>query len=569
MSENIEITLGEAILDALAAASVPVIFGLPGVHNLPMWSALRPGHPRILGVRHEQTAVYAADGYARATGTLGVAVTTTGPGAANGLAAFGEAASCGSPILVIASDVSSHLRSSGPGDPTGSRGILHEMADQAALFRAFIDRGVVAFTATDAASALAFVQESIAAAQVTPTAPRYLGIPSDILAAPMDAASSPQPVLASRVITKALPTADDIVALRALIDSSKRVVLWVGGGVVQCGAEGERAVAALADLLGSPIVSSYAGRGVLASHPQVITSPVHEPEIAELIGSADLLLGIGTSFDAMNTRNWRMPISARVAVISPDPLLERTFTFAVRVAADLVVTLDALVESMGDADRVATPWADADIDATVIDATVLDTTVRARLRADDRVSGAMGLLDAVAQWPDHGVIVCDMAVAGYWVGGYAPQPRARRLQYPVGWGTLGFGMPAAIGPASIGVPTLAVCGDGGPMFTLGELATFAQEHLPITLLIVDDGGYGMLRFDQQVFGHPERGVDLVTPDWSLLAEAFGIPSVIVDSWPDLGVVLSEPPAGPRLVVIRERLFPPKTTSPRWYESDSV
>ncbi len=564
MSENIQSTLGEAILDALAAASVPVIFGLPGVHNLPLWSALRPGHPRILGVRHEQTAVYAADGYARATGTLGVAVTTTGPGAANGLAAFGEAASCGSPILVIASDVSAHLRSSGPGNPAESRGILHEMADQAALFDAFADRGVVAYTATDATSALNFVHASIAAAQVTPTAPRYLGIPADILAAPMDGSLPPQSESPTPVSASALPTADDIAALRALIDSSKRVVLWVGGGVVQCGEEGERAVAALADLLGSPVVSSYAGRGVLASHPQVITSPVHEPEIAELIASADLLLGIGTSFDAMNTRNWGMPVPARVAVISLDPMVARTFTFAARVAADLVVTLDALVESMSGVDRVATPWADANIDATVLDA-----TVRARLRTDDRVSGAMGLLDAVAQWPDHGVIVCDMAVAGYWVGGYAPQPRARRLQYPVGWGTLGFGMPAAIGPASMGVPTLAVCGDGGPMFTLGEMATFAQEQLPITLLIVDDGGYGMLRFDQQVFGHPERGVDLVTPDWSILADAFNIPSVMVNSWTDLGVVLSEQPAGPRLVVIRERLFPPKTTSPRWYEADSV
>jgi thiamine pyrophosphate-dependent acetolactate synthase large subunit-like protein len=557
VSDNTQTSLGAAILDALAAASVPVIFGLPGVHNLPLWSALQPGHPRILGVRHEQTAVYAADGYARATGQLGVAVTTTGPGAANGLAAFGEAANCGSPILVIASDVSAQLRSSGPGDPTHSRGILHEMADQAALFEAFADRGVVARTATDAASALEFVHASIAAARVTPTAPRYLGIPSDVLAAPVPASlasGTPSPM---RVLPAASPTADDIAALRNLIDASKRVVLWAGGGVVQCGTEGERALASLADLLGSPIVSSYAGRGVLASHPQVITSPVHEPEIAELIASADLLLGVGTSFDAMNTRNWRMPLPKRIAVIGMDPVLERTFTFDVRVSADLVATLDALVDSLNDAEP-SPPWADDQVDARV----------RVRLANDERVTGAMGLLDAVAQWPDHGAIVCDMAVAGYWVGGYAPQPRTRRLQYPVGWGTLGFGMPAAVGPASIGVPTLAVCGDGGPMFTLGELATFAQEQLPVTLLVVDDGGYGMLRFDQQVFGHPERGVDLVTPEWSTLADAFGIASVVVDSWVELGEVLSVQPAGPRLVVMRERLFPPKTTSPRWFEEEA-
>lgn len=554
MSENSQTTLGGAILDALAAASVPVIFGLPGVHNLPLWSALRPEHPQILGVRHEQTAVYAADGYARATGQLGVAVTTTGPGAANALAAFGEAASCGSPILVIASDVSAQLRTSGPGQSNLPRGILHEMADQAALFAAFADRGVVSYTATDATAALDFVLEAIAAARTTPTAPRYLGVPSDLLAQICDSSAITD---AARESLRPVPAAanhEDIAALTSLLDTSKRVVLWAGGGVVQCGAEGERVVAALADRLGSPIVTSYAARGVLANHSGIITTPVHEPEIENLIAEADLLVGIGTSFDAMNTRNWRMPLPKNIAVIGLDPVLERTFDFDVHISADLVTTIDALLASMGPAAQRNT-WASMS----------LDDDVRARLKTDERVTPALGLLDAVARWPEAGAVVCDMAVAGYWVGGYAQQPRARRLQYPVGWGTLGFGMPAAIGPAAVGIPTLAVCGDGGPMFALGELATMAQEDLPVTLLIVDDGGYGMLRFDQQVFGHPERGVDLVTPDWSTLAEAFGIPSVVVNDWPELGDVLAEGAQGPRLVIIRSRLFPPKTTSPRWFE----
>jgi thiamine pyrophosphate-dependent acetolactate synthase large subunit-like protein len=554
VSQNSQTTLGGAILDALATASVPVIFGLPGVHNLPLWSALRPDHPRILGVRHEQTAVYAADGYARATGQLGVAVTTTGPGAANGLAAFGEAASCGSPILVIASDVSAQLRSSGPGQSNLPRGILHEMADQAALFAAFADRGVVSTTATDATAALDFVLEAIAAAQTTPTAPRYLGVPSDLLAQTFDSASMSNVAQVNQRQAPPAPKREDIAALTSLLDSSKRVVLWAGGGVVQCGTEGERVVAALADRLGSPIVTSYAARGILANHPGIIATPVHEPEIESLIAEADLLVGIGTSFDAMNTRNWRMPLPPRIAVIGLDPMLERTFSFDVRIAADLVTTIDELLASMGQS-----------ADASIWNSLSLDDDVRARLRTDERVIPALDLLDAVSHWPEAGAVVCDMAVAGYWVGGYAQQPRARRLQYPVGWGTLGFGMPAAMGPAAVGIPTLAVCGDGGPMFALGELATMAQENLPMTLLIVDDGGYGMLRFDQQVFGHPERGVDLVTPDWSTLAEAFGIPAVVVHDWPELGDVLAAGAQGPRLVIIRARLFPPKTTSPRWFE----
>ena len=145
------------------------------------------------------------------------------------------------------------------------------------------------------------------------------------------------------------------------------------------------------------------------------------------------------------------------------------------------------------------------------------------------------------------------------------------MAYPVGWGTLGFALPAAIGPASAGIPTLAVCGDGGAMFAIGELATYLQEQLPITLLINDDGGYGMLRFDQQSFGHPERGVDLFTPQWLALAESFGINAIEVDDhgdeleaalrWGHARNLLGHPVA----ILTRGRLHPPRTTSPRWNE----
>ena len=163
-----------------------------------------------------------------------------------------------------------------------------------------------------------------------------------------------------------------------------------------------------------------------------------------------------------------------------------------------------------------------------------------------------------------------MAVAGYWVGGYAAQPRSRRLQYPVGWGTLGYALPAAVGAAAgSGRPTLVVAGDGGIPFAVGELATLVQEQLPVTVLIVDDGGYGMLRYDQQVAGDPERGVDLHGPDWVALAAAFGLPAFAVAS---VGAPLREALAaaagrpGPTLLHVPALLYPPRTTSPRWREA---
>ncbi len=534
-------TVGTAILEMLAAHGVDTVFGLPGVHNLAFWSSETP--VRIVGVRHEQACVYAADGYARATGRLGVALTTTGPGAINALAAFGEAAVSGVPVLLVSSDVTTALRS-----PEGPRGILHEMADQAAPFAA-LHRP--ARTVTSAAEALTAVAESISPAMSPPRGPAYVGIPSDILNAPWD---GPLPQTPAALTEPADPP--EINALAGLVAESARVVIWSGGGVAQCGEKGHAAVQALAERLGAPVVTTYAGRGVMAGHPLAIETSTHEPEVEALIGSADLLLAIGSGFDAMHTKNWKMAMPARTAAISLGAEIGRTIDWDVLVQADLVSAVDALLLHLpADARQ---PWAPTD----------LRDRVQARLRTDERTLPAVEFVSAVDSWPEHGVIVTDMCIPGYWTSSHGRQPRPRRLLNPVGWGTLGYALPAAIGPAAAGLPTLAVCGDGGPMFALGELASLVQEQLPVTLLVVDDGGYGMLRFDQQVFGHPERGVDLVTPDWQMLAGSFGIAFAEVGDADELRTALADAAArpGPTLILQRTLFYPPASTSPRWFES---
>jgi thiamine pyrophosphate-dependent acetolactate synthase large subunit-like protein len=244
-------------------------------------------------------------------------------------------------------------------------------------------------------------------------------------------------------------------------------------------------------------------------------------------------------------------------------VVTRTIDWNSVIRADVGLTLAALDETLEDTGvRERAAW---------VDVTGIRPTIMARLAKDPRGSAGVAWVHQIdGAWPASGAIVCDMAVGAYWYGGYSSQPRPRRLQYPVGWGTLGYALPAAIGPASVGIPTLAVCGDGGPMFALGELATYAQESLPITLLVVDDGGYGMLRFDQQVFGHPERGVDLLTPDWTALGKAFGIATEEVANVAGIGAALSRSHEAntrgePRIVVLREQFHPPRTTSPRWFE----
>src|SRR5688572_13888267 len=165
----------ERLLGVLAAHGVEVVFGLPGVHNLPVWEALRTSGIRLVGVRHEQTAVYAADGYARATGRLGVALVTTGPGAANCLGATGEAYASGSPVLVIATDIPSTLRR-----PGVYRGVLHETRDQKGMFGPVTK---AAFDVPAAQELTAYTDKAVRAALRSPHGPVYLGVPTDFLSA--------------------------------------------------------------------------------------------------------------------------------------------------------------------------------------------------------------------------------------------------------------------------------------------------------------------------------------------------------------------------------------------------
>src|ERR671922_2370651 len=205
-------TGAQILVEGLEAAGVDVVFGLPGVHTLAAWNALRESPIRLVCVRHEQAAVYAADGYARASGRLGVALVTTGPGAANTLGATGEAMASGAPVLVIATDIPSTLRR-----PGVYRGVLHETRDQAAMFAPVTKAATTTAAAADIyADTLRAGREALRA----PTGPVYLGVPTDLLSAPVE----------RRTAVPAEPPElpePDIDAALALIERAERPLLWI------------------------------------------------------------------------------------------------------------------------------------------------------------------------------------------------------------------------------------------------------------------------------------------------------------------------------------------------------
>jgi thiamine pyrophosphate-dependent acetolactate synthase large subunit-like protein len=537
-------TGAELLVGGLESAGVEVCFGLPGVHNLSAWKALAASDIRLVGVRHEQAAVYAADGYARASGRVGVAITTTGPGAANTLGALGEAWASGSPVVVIATDISSAIRR-----PGVHRGALHEATDQEAMFKPVTKATI---RATDPAWLGEQVKHALEVALAPPSRPVYLEVPTDLLSTAAD--------LEIAAVTRALPElpvpdADQLDRAAAILSKAERPLVWAGGGALRSGA-GE-AVAAVAERLAAPVFTTSMARGLLgANHPCAVGLPPHLPAAGRLWDEADAVLAIGTDFDGMMTQNWAMPPPRHLVAINVD-------------AADAAKSYEPELVLVGDAAPVTAALAERLEPRPPIGKELerLRASALAELERDhpEEMRFVAAFREAV---PADAVVVADMCIPGYWLGALHPVAGPRRLAYPMGWGTLGYGFPLSIGSALAGTgPVVCVCGDGGFLYACGELATVAQERIPLTVLIVDDGGYGMLRFDQRHSGDPTFGVDLVTPDFEAMARSFGIEAETVEGLGgEFARALARQTAveAPTVLVARAALEPPPTTSPRWY-----
>jgi thiamine pyrophosphate-dependent acetolactate synthase large subunit-like protein len=516
-------TGGDALVAALTALGVEVAFGLPGVHNLAAWKAFPGSGIRLVGVRHEQTAAYAADGYARATGRLGVALTTTGPGAANAVAATGEAWAAHSPILVITTDIPTTARR-----PGQYRGVLHETTDQASFFR----------PVTKDCQRVQSVEELFPTvvragrlALQAPCRPVYVEVPTDLLSA-------------AAGVYGALPPIDPPArAPSTQVDlGAQRPLLWVGGGAVGAA----DLVAELAERLGAPVLTSYGGRGILPpDHPHLVPLPPATEEAGRLWDEADLVVVVGSDLDAMNTQGFRQPQPPRLVTVDlVEPVNYRPDTW-VRAEARSGVRL--LLEQAGERRQ---PWF-------------------TRPAGREAYAGPeTAFLDAIERaLPEDAVVVADMCVPGYWYGAFGRVAQPRGLAYPVGWGTLGFGFPASLGAALSGRPTVALVGDGGFLFACGDLATAAQERIPVTVVLVDDGGYGMLRYDFTKGGEQPVGTELEPPDFVALARAFRVTAEEVGV-PDLADALKRHVGSgePSMLVVKAAFTPPPNSSPNWYRA---
>jgi thiamine pyrophosphate-dependent acetolactate synthase large subunit-like protein len=501
-------TGGRAAAQALAAHDVEVVWGIPGTHNLELYAGLADAGIRHLSPRHEQGAAFAADGYSRVTGRVGVCVTTSGPAVLNAATALGQAYSDSVPVLIVAAGMPL-------GHPGLGNGELHETKDLGAALN-----GIVAYSHRVTSVAEIPVAIAQAFARMTTGRPRpvHVEIPLDLLAGHGEAA-----VLAPVAPPALAPDAAALDAAAAILAGAERPAILAGGGAVRAGAQ----LACIAERLGAPVACSINGKGTLPEdHPLSMGAGYANAAVRDAVDDSDVVLVVGSELAPSDAWWGPLPLAGKVVRVDVDPAQAVTNAApVVTVVADAGLALDGLLARLGNGDGEGPP------------AERLDRAARwcaaARAHAGDEAARWSGLLGAIAgALGRDGIVAADSAMVAYFGAvGALPAYRPRSFLYPTGYGTLGYAVPAAIG-AKVGRPAarvLALSGDGGVMFTLGELAAAAQARLALPVVVVDNAGYGEIRNEMRDRGDEPLGADLESPDFPALGRALGCHGVHADS----------------------------------------
>ncbi|KOX48562.1 acetolactate synthase [Streptomyces sp. NRRL F-7442] len=532
-------TGGDLVVESLAALGATTVFGLPGQHALAVFDALRRSGLRHVGLRVENNAGFAADAYGRVTGEAAPLLLSTGPGALTALAALQEARAASAPVLAIGSQVPA------AGLGGGRHGYLHELPDQAASFRGVVKSVHTARTPSQIPSAIA---EAWTSALTVPHGPVWVEIPQDVL----EAETSLPVVTGGDTFPEELPPRPELTAVAAdLLTRAERPAVIAGGGVVR--ADASKKLRQLAERLQAPVVTTFGGKGAFPwTHPLSLQSWLEDRHTTDFLEDADVLLVVGSGLGELSSNYHTFAPRGRVIQIEADLGKLESNHPALGIHADARLALQALLET------VEEPRTDPTAPERVRG--VLDK-VRARIAAQELTLEQDVLAAVRAALPRNAPSFWDMTVLAYWAWSAFDAQAPGTMHSAQGAGGLGYAFPAALG-AAVADPThpvLAVSGDGGALYSVAELATARQYALNVTWLIVDDGGYGILRaYMTDAFGEP-TATDLPGPDFAALAESFGVPGVRTSPETletDLAKALATP--GPSVVVLPAelRMFAP-------------
>jgi 5-guanidino-2-oxopentanoate decarboxylase len=516
-----QLTIGEALVALLEDYGVDTIFGIPGVHNVEMYRALPRSKINHILTRHEQGAGFMADGYARATGKPGVCFTITGPGLTNILTPMGQAWSDSSNVLVISSALDMI-------DSAQGRGRLHEMRSQLQAAQSVTVHATRAYTGDDVQDAVARAFANFASSRPRPA---YLEIPLDLFTKPAGKGWKAQ-----ALPKRPMGPQQHIDKAAHMLQAAQTPFIILGGGALGAGESALK----IAMATGAVILTTTAGKGAVpADHSHVWGYRLGQPEVQQALQRSDCVLAVGTELS--ETDFWKSGFRLGAPLIRVDidaDAIARPHPPTLPILADAATTLKAIADKFGGEEMCHAAAPSVEYDALRNTLAKVLSVIRESL-------------------PEETVIASDMTQIAYAANEIFPVSKPRTWLHPVGFGTLGFALPAAIG-AKFGVgekPVAALVGDYGFQYTLNELGTAVEHKLPLPILLWNNTALGQIRDDMVNKGIQPNAVTLRNPDFQALAKAYGARAAKPENLRTLSKAISDSlkADGPTLIEMSEAM----------------
>ena len=506
------LTTGQAIVRSLLSHGVDTLFGIPGAHMYDFNDACHQHGDdlKFIVTRHEQGAGYMAFGYAKSTGKVGAYTVVPGPGVLNSSAALCTAYGANTPLLCITGNIMSHLIGQG-------RGQLHELPDQLATLRGLTRWAQRINHPTEAPRVMAEAFRRLRSGRIGPVA---VEAPWDVFGLEAEVGAD----IAIEIPPPPEPDRESISRAAKLIAKARNPLITVGAGALHAG----EAIHELATLLQAPVAAHRSGKGIVSE-----ASPYGMSMAAgfEYWRNADVLIGIGSRLELEYFR-WRwFPAGLKTVRIDIDPTEFVRLKPDVGIVSDAAVGTSALIAALGE--RIGNRPSRED------EFTAIKKKARARIEA---VQPQLAYLDAIRDvLPDDGFFVEEISQVGFTARFGFPVYKPRQYVTCGYQDNLGFGFNTALGVkvANPDHPVIAVCGDGGFMFGVQELATAVHHGINLVTVVFNNRGFGNVRRDQtNVYGGRLLGCDLTNPDFVKLTESFGAVAYRVDNPADFRPVLA-------------------------------
>ena len=528
----------QALVGSLAREGVEVVFALPGVQIMDAFDAFfHEPSIRLVLVRHEQSAAYMADGYARTTGRPGVALVVPGPGALNATAALGTAYATSSPVLLVCGQIESYNLGK-------NRGALHEIGEQLDIFKHLTKWCDLA---TQVEEIPGMVPKAIEHLSTGRPRPVEIEIPWDVLPATADT-DLPE----VEVFAKQAPEPSQIRDAARLLSQAERPLIWAGGGARE--ADLSQELLELARALNAPVITTPEGKGAIPEddpHSLGAFYYGHGPGYLAL-PQADVILAVGSRLHMSPSVPWSFQPHQKLIQIDADPEeVGRNFPLAVGITADGRLGLQGLLNELGGSIH-ASRWTNAEM-----------TSIRQQTDSEIKEMAPLQveIIETIRrELDDDAIMVAGTTDIGYWSHLAYPVLKPRSYLTPSYFATLGYAFPTALG-AKVGNPNrqvVATIGDGGFHYAASELSTAVQEGINLVTLVFNNGMLGASYNDQQSrYGGRTIGTELHNPDFAQLAEVYGALGIKLGSREELGDALRSALRAQRPVVIEIPMPAPK------------